>query len=219
MLFVLLALRSAGSGLEWASGLREAGCGNWPLPAPTKRFCNACRCPAEGLFCDAMSEATQMERSSIMMTRRQAIKRTALASAALASAASLQSAPAPVIITGGPQRGPFSLPALPYPFDALEPHIDARTMEIHHDKHHAAYVANLNKAAGELPEVGKKPIEDLLKELSALPEPIRTTVRNQGGGHYNHSLFWQMMKKDGGGEPTGELAKAMEKSFGTFDKF
>src|SRR5205823_10109989 len=102
---------------------------------------------------------------------------------------------------------------------ALEPHIDARTMEIHHDKHHAAYVANLNKAAGELPEVGKKPIEDLLKELSALPEPIRTTVRNQGGGHYNHTLFWQMMKKDGGGEPKGELAQAITKAFGSFSGF
>src|SRR5881397_1872890 len=97
----------------------------------------------------------------------------------------------------------FELPPLPYAFDALEPHIDAATMQIHHDKHHAAYVTNLNKAIAEAPELGKKPVEDLLKDLNAVPEKIRTAVRHHGGGHSNHTLFWQMMKKDGGGEPKG----------------
>src|SRR5438552_19084432 len=128
-----------------------------------------------------------------MMTRRQAMKTTALASAACATVspvriASAQAAPA----TAAAPSAPFTLPPLPYPFDALEPHIDARTMEIHHDKHHAAYVTNLNKAVAEFPELGKKSVEDLAKDLNAAPEKIRTAVRNQGGGHYNHTLFWQM---------------------------
>ena len=92
-------------------------------------------------------------------------------------------------------------------------------MQIHHDKHHAAYVANLNKAVAEFPDLGKKPVEELLKDLTVVPEKIRTAVRNQGGGHYNHSIFWQMMKKNGGGEPSGELAKAIDKSFGSFSAF
>src|SRR5213075_475707 len=112
--------------------------------------------------------------------------------------------------------GPVKLPRLGYAFDALEPHIDAKTMEIHHDKHHAAYVTNLNKAVAEAPELGKKKVEDLLKDLNAVPEKIRTAVRNQGGGHYNHTLFWQMMKKDGGGEPKGELAKVLDRAFGSY---
>jgi Fe-Mn family superoxide dismutase len=111
------------------------------------------------------------------------------------------------------------LPPLPYPFDALEPHIDARTMEIHHDKHHAAYVANLNKAVAPFPDLGTKPVQELLKDLKAIPEQIRTAVRNQGGGHYNHSLFWEMMNKNAGGEPSGELAQAMDKKFGSFGAF
>jgi len=114
---------------------------------------------------------------------------------------------------------PFKLPPLPYAYDALEPHIDARTMEIHHDKHHATYVANLNKAVADYPDLGKKSVEDLMKDLNAVPEKIRTAVRNQGGGHYNHSLFWQMMKKDGGGEPTGNLTKAIDANFGSFGEF
>src|SRR6186713_2077659 len=105
------------------------------------------------------------------------------------------------------------LPPLPYPNNALEPHLDARTMEIHHDKHHAAYITNLNKAIGEAPELARKSVEDLLKDLNAVPEKVRAAVRNHGGGHYNHSLFWQMMKKGGGGEPKGELAKAIDKNF------
>jgi len=158
-----------------------------------------------------------------MMTRRQAIKTTALASAAFATLPGAIAQPMPVgstptvLISTAPQ--PFKLPPLPYAYDALEPHIDARTMEIHHDKHHAAYVANLNKAVADYPELGKRSIEDLMKDLNDVPEKIRTAVRNQGGGHYNHSLFWQMMKKDGGGEPTGDLAKAIAASFGSFGAF
>src|SRR5208282_1413336 len=124
--------------------------------------------------------------------------------------------PMPLITTA---TVPFSLPPLTYAYDALEPHIDARTMEIHHDKHHAAYVANLNKAVADFPEFGKKSVEDLLRNLNFVPETIRTAVRNNGGGHYNHSLFWQMMKPGAGGEPTGELAKVVDASFGSFSAF
>jgi len=147
------------------------------------------------------------------MTRREALKTTAV----VAAAASLN--PTGSALGQAAAAGPYVVPPLPYAFDALEPHIDARTMEIHHDKHHAAYVTNLNKAVAEFPEVAKKPVEDLLKDLNAVPEKIRTAVRNQGGGHYNHSLFWQMMKKGGGGEPKGDLAKAIEKSFGGYSGF
>jgi len=111
------------------------------------------------------------------------------------------------------------LPALPYAFDALEPHIDARTMEIHHGKHHAAYVNNLNKALEGHPELQQKSITELLSDLGVVPDGIRAAVRNNGGGHFNHSLFWNVMKKGGGGEPTGELAEAIHKSFGSFDEF
>jgi Fe-Mn family superoxide dismutase len=111
------------------------------------------------------------------------------------------------------------LPALPYAFDALEPHIDARTMEIHHGKHHAAYVNNLNKALEGHPELQQKSITELLSNLGAVPDGIRAAVRNNGGGHFNHSLFWNVMKKSGGGEPAGELAEAIRKSFGSFDEF
>jgi Fe-Mn family superoxide dismutase len=159
-----------------------------------------------------------------MITRRQAIKTTALASATIAilpsAVAQLTTDPMkPDQALVSTSTGSFTLPPLPYAYDALEPHIDARTMEIHHDKHHAAYVANLNKAVAEFPEVGKKSVEDLLKDLNSVPEKIRTAVRNNGGGHYNHLLFWQMMKKDGGGEPTSELAKAIEASFGSLSTF
>lgn len=151
-----------------------------------------------------------------MITRRAALKNAVLSSALL-SACSLprllqaQAAPA--------ASGPFKLPALPYAFDALEPHLDARTMEIHHDRHHAAYVANLNKAVAAHEAVAKRPIDQLLRHLDEVPDGIRTAIRNHGGGHYNHTLFWQMMKKGGGGEPTGPLAKALDKQFGSFSKF
>lgn len=110
------------------------------------------------------------------------------------------------------------LPSLPYAFDALEPHIDARTMEIHHDKHHAAYVNNLNGAIKGHSDLVGKSIEDLLKGLSSLPESVRTAVRNNGGGHANHTLFWDIMGPEGGGEPKGDLADAIRRDFGGLDK-
>ncbi len=111
------------------------------------------------------------------------------------------------------------LPPLPYAFDALEPHIDAKTMEIHHDKHHAAYVTNLNAALEKFPNLQSKSIEALLREINSVPEEIRTAVRNNGGGHMNHSMFWQIMAPKAGGEPTGALADALNKSFGSFAAF
>lgn len=113
----------------------------------------------------------------------------------------------------------FTLPKLPYAFNALEPHIDARTMEIHHDKHHQAYVNNLNTAIQKHPELEKKSLEDLLSNLNAVPEDIRTAVRNNGGGHWNHSMFWEIMSPKGGGEPSGKLADAIKKAFGDFAAF
>ncbi len=153
-----------------------------------------------------------------MMTRRQAIKTTALAGAALATLPGVIAQPMPAAPAAAAPAGPFTLPPLPYAYDALEPYIDARTMEIHHDKHHAAYVANLNKAVAEFPDVGKVSVKDLLENLDAVPEKIRLAVRNQGGGHYNHTLFWQMLKKDAGG-PKGVLAAAIDKQFGSFNSF
>lgn len=166
-----------------------------------------------------------------MMTRRQALKTTALVATAVATVPGAIAQPAPAT---APVSGPFTLPPLPYAFDALEPHIDARTMEIHHGKHHKAYVDNLNKTVASHPVLKAMTAEAMLCELGAggvgiglgmsqemgdLPVDVRTAVRNNGGGHYNHSLFWQMMKKDGGGEPKGELAKAIEKNFGGFNAF
>ncbi len=155
------------------------------------------------------------------MTRRQALKTTAVASAALATlpgviAQTNSTAPAATA------AGSFTLPLLPYAYDALEPFIDAQTMQIHHDKHHAAYVANLNKAWNQMPWGGPLPTfeyleNNWLKNPKFLSENV--AVRNQGGGHYNHSIFWQMMKPGGGGEPTGDLAKAIDTSFGNFGAF
>ena len=112
-----------------------------------------------------------------------------------------------------------TLPELPYAANALEPHVDARTMEIHHGKHHATYVKNLNAALEKHPELESKSIEELLSDISSLPEDIRTAVRNNGGGHYNHSLFWQVMGPDAGGTPEGELAELIDKDLGGFDAF
>jgi Fe-Mn family superoxide dismutase len=112
----------------------------------------------------------------------------------------------------------YTLPELPYPKDALEPHIDAKTMEIHHDKHHNAYVTNLN-AALEGAGVPEQSIEDLCRNIEKVPENIRTAVRNNGGGHANHSMFWKIMSPSGGGAPTGELAKAIDSELGSFEKF
>ncbi len=113
----------------------------------------------------------------------------------------------------------FQLPDLPYAYDALEPHIDARTMEIHHTKHHAGYVSKLNAALEGYPDLQSKSIEELLADLNAVPEAIRTAVRNSGGGHANHSLFWAIMSPSGGGEPNGSLASALGRSFGEFGAF
>jgi len=113
----------------------------------------------------------------------------------------------------------FELPALPYDKSALEPNIDAQTMEIHHDKHHAAYVNNLNKALEGHADLQSKSLEELLRSIDSLPENIRTAVRNNGGGHANHSMFWQLMSPSGGGQPTGDLADAINKAFGSFDNF
>jgi Fe-Mn family superoxide dismutase len=113
---------------------------------------------------------------------------------------------------------PYQLPPLPYPFNALEPNIDARTMEIHHGKHHAAYINNVNKAI-EGTEWDNRPIEALVRDIEKVPEKIRTVVRNNGGGHANHSLFWTIMGPGKGGEPTGNLADAIRSQLGGFDKF
>jgi superoxide dismutase, Fe-Mn family len=112
-----------------------------------------------------------------------------------------------------------TLPPLPYPTNALEPHIDAQTMEIHHGKHHNAYVTNLNAALEKAPELADKSLDDLLRNLNSVPEAVRTAVRNNGGGHWNHSQFWQTMGPNGGGGPTGKLADAINSAFGDFEKF
>ena len=136
-----------------------------------------------------------------MMTRREM-----MAAGALAAVPALTSAQ-----TSAP---PFTLPKLPYAFDALEPHIDARTMEIHHDKHHQTYVDNLNKALGSQPQFKPQSLEQMLAQLGSAPDSIRTALRNSGGGHANHSLFWKTLGKPKGG-PGGKLAAAIKKSFGS----
>jgi Fe-Mn family superoxide dismutase len=113
----------------------------------------------------------------------------------------------------------FELPPLPYAFNALEPHIDAQTMEIHHDRHHATYVNTVNGAIEKHPELGEKSIEELLGNLSGVPEDIRTVVRNHGGGHFNHSIFWTLMGPGGGGEPGGAVADAINQAFDDFATF
>jgi Fe-Mn family superoxide dismutase len=144
-----------------------------------------------------------------LVTRRTALTgAAAFAAVVLGSRFGLAQAPA----------GPFKLDPLPYPNNALEPHIDAKTMEIHHDRHHAAYVNNLNTAAKDNPQIGTMPLQDLLAKLSELPEAIRTTVRNNAGGHANHSMFWQLMGP-GGGKPAGEVAQAIDRDLGGLEKF
>ncbi len=113
----------------------------------------------------------------------------------------------------------YTLPDLPYPENALEPHIDAQTMNIHRTKHHQAYINNVNAALEKHPDLAKKPVEALLKELASVPEDIRTVVRNNGGGHANHSMFWTIMGPHAGGEPAGDLAEAIKKDFGSFASF
>ena len=147
-----------------------------------------------------------------MLTRRQALKQTTLAVLGLAAVHRTASQPGPA------PAEPFALPPLPYPVDALEPHIDARTMEIHHQRHHGGYVANLNKAVLASPALTGRSLEDMLSRLDTVPEAVRTTVRNHGGGHYNHMLFWQMMTPRSGA-PAGELARALESAFGSVRAF
>ncbi len=114
----------------------------------------------------------------------------------------------------------FELPPLPYPYEALEPYIDTETMHLHHDKHHQAYVTNLNNAMqSQSGQLASYSVEDLLRNISQVPDSIRTAVQNNGGGHANHSMFWQLMKPNGGGAPTGELASAIDQAFGSFDQF
>jgi len=114
---------------------------------------------------------------------------------------------------------PYQLPKLPYSYDALEPHIDARTMEIHHTKHHQTYINNVNAALEKYPALADKSVQALISDLNAVPEDIRTVVRNNGGGHANHSMFWTIMAPKAGGEPSGELAEAIKSAFGGFDSF
>jgi superoxide dismutase, Fe-Mn family len=113
----------------------------------------------------------------------------------------------------------YELPPLPYPSDALEPHIDAKTMEIHHGKHHQAYITNANNALKDYPQLAAQPVEELIADLSAVPEAIRTTVRNNAGGHANHSFFWLILGPNAGGSPKGKLGEAITSTFGGFDQF
>ena len=113
----------------------------------------------------------------------------------------------------------FTLPPLPYDFNALEPHIDAKTMEIHHGKHHQTYVNNLNAAIEKAPELASRSLDDLMRNVNSLPEAVRTPIRNNGGGHWNHSMFWQIMAPKAGGEPAGNLGAAIKSAFGDFAKF
>jgi Fe-Mn family superoxide dismutase len=113
----------------------------------------------------------------------------------------------------------YELPPLPYPFDALEPHIDAKTMEIHHGKHHQAYVTNANNALKDYPHLAGKPVDELIADLSAVPEAVRSAVRNNAGGHANHSFFWPILGANAGGSPKGKLAEAINSTFGSFDQF
>jgi superoxide dismutase, Fe-Mn family len=135
---------------------------------------------------------------------------------ALDSHASAEKAP---ISETTPSGNTISVPPLTYAYDALEPHIDQATMQFHHDKHHAAYVKNLNAALDKHPELKSKPVEEMLRNLNSVPADIRQIVRNNGGGHVNHSMFWLIMKPQGGGEPTGAIASAINQSFGSFAAF
>jgi Fe-Mn family superoxide dismutase len=154
-----------------------------------------------------------------MITRRAALAHLGLATGALAFSHPTLLAQEKPATAAAEAEGVYKLPPLGYDYDALEPFIDAETMKLHHDKHHAAYVSKLNQAVAKLPGFERKPIEEVLANLDALPEEVRSDVRNQGGGHANHTLFWQMLKRNETARPTGALAKAIEKSFGSYDDF
>src|SRR5204863_7651680 len=148
--------------------------------------------------CKMLLQKISNERNFFMMTRRQALAATAFGAVTLMATPSLLRVLAQPALPPPPPSGPFKLTPLPYPFDALEPHIDAQTMQIHHDRHHGTYVSNLNKAVADQPDLAKKSVEELVRDLASVPEKIRTAVRNHGGGHLNHSLVWQMLKKNNG---------------------
>ncbi len=165
------------------------------------------------------------------MNRRHALRTLALSAGALAagnvdralangdSKAAKPAATTPAAAAPPAPAGPFTLAPLPYAYEALEPHVDAETMRIHHGKHHAAYVANLNKAVAGRAELAEMSVDDLLRGLDALPEAIRTAVRNHGGGHANHTLFWNSLKAGGASAPSGALADAIAKAFGSHAAF
>ncbi len=155
------------------------------------------------------------------MNRRDAIKLMAVGAVSIGAIAERSDAQAPSSSTPAPSApaGPFVLPALGYAFDALEPAIDAATMQVHHDKHHAAYVANLNKAVAGRKELEGWTLEQLLRDLAKVPEDVRGAVRNHGGGHHNHSLFWNSLRKGGSSRPGGALGGAIDGAFGSFDQF
>lgn len=134
------------------------------------------------------------------------------------AATALGTFPRFVLAQESPQ-GPFELPPLPYDYNALEPYIDAETMRFHHDKHHAAYTKNLNEAVSKYPELASKSAEDILREIESVPDDVKTTIRNNGGGYVNHKMFWEIMSPDGGGEPTGAIATAITEAFGSFETF
>jgi Fe-Mn family superoxide dismutase len=148
----------------------------------------------------------------LTMTRREMLH------VAGAGAAALVLAPSGLLTAQDKVEG-FTLPKLPYAYDALEPSIDKETMTIHHDKHHQAYINNLNKALAKHPDLLKKPIEELVADYKKAPEDVRTAIINNGGGHANHTLFWEIMGPKGGGKPSGSLAKAIDDTFGTLEKF
>jgi superoxide dismutase, Fe-Mn family len=153
-----------------------------------------------------------------MLDRREAIKAIGAAAFVGLSGLNLDASVAEAPRSGG-SAASYSLPDLPYAYDALEPYIDAQTMHLHHDKHHAAYVKNLNAALGDHPDLAKLSVEDLIGHLDRVPDAIRTTVRNNGGGHANHSFFWEIMRKDSPGRPEGKVAKAIDAKFGSFAAF
>jgi Fe-Mn family superoxide dismutase len=166
--------------------------------------------------------------TSAGLSRRDALKTMGAAAALLSLATVSKRVLAADSLAGGGSAGtgpagstsqPFTLPALDFGYDALEPHIDRQTMEIHHTKHHQAYITNANKALADYPELKTKTAEALLSELSAVPEKIRAAVRNNVGGHVNHSFFWKTLAPQAGGEPAGELAAAISKGFGSFEAF
>lgn len=152
------------------------------------------------------------------LTRRQVLKTAGAGAAALAAVSMVPKAQAAGGGTAQPS-GPFTLPKLPYAYDALVPHIDERTMRIHHDLHHGAYVNNLNTALASHADLQKMSIEQILRNIKQVPEAIRQTVINNGGGHHNHTLFWEMMSPKGGGQPKGELAKVITSTFNSFENF